>query len=67
VKNNQYIVKALNLNDNLVSQRITAYSADVAASIVTRKNKYLRVQSVEKIEEITRSFEDQGDAYLGGH
>jgi hypothetical protein len=50
-KLNQYTVKALNLNDVLVSQKIAAVSADEAAKIVTRKNKYLRVQSVEKIEE----------------
>ena len=42
-----YIVKALNLNDVLVSQRIEAYSDKQASEIVTKKNKYLRVQSVE--------------------
>jgi hypothetical protein len=42
-----YIVKALNLNDVLVSQKIEAYSERQAAEIVVRKNKYLRVQSVE--------------------
>lgn len=43
----QYIVKALNLNDAPVSQRIEAYSDKQASEIVTRKYKYLRVQSVE--------------------
>jgi hypothetical protein len=42
-----YIVKALNLNDFLVSQKIEAYSEKQASEIVTKKNKYLRVQSVE--------------------
>ena len=43
-----YVVKALNLNDVLVSQRIVAASSKEAAEIVVRKNKYLRVQSVEQ-------------------
>ena len=47
MKKQPYIVKALNLNDNLVSQRIVAASANDAAKIVVGKNKYLRVQSVE--------------------
>ena len=42
-----YTVKALNLNDVLVSQKIEAYSERQAKEIVFRKNKYLRVQSVE--------------------
>jgi hypothetical protein len=55
-KLNQYTVKALNLNDVVVSQKITAATADEAAKLVTRKNKYLRVQSVEKIEETQQHF-----------
>ncbi len=46
-----YIVKALNLNDFLVSQKIEAYSEKQASEIVTKKNKYLRVQSVEVANE----------------
>jgi len=42
-----YTVKALNLNDVLVSQKIEAYSEQQAKEIVIRKNRYLRVQSVE--------------------
>jgi hypothetical protein len=53
-----YKVDALNLNDVLVSQKIKASSASWAAKIVTRKNKYLRVQSVTLIEEPVCAFED---------
>ena len=56
-KLNQYMVKALNLDDYLVSQKIFAATANDAAKAVTRKNKYLRVQSVEKIEELRQHFE----------
>ncbi|HXF12236.1 MAG TPA: hypothetical protein VN517_03725 [Terriglobales bacterium] len=52
----QYKVSALNLNDVLVIQKISASSANAAAQIVVRKNKYLRVQAVEKIPATTQYF-----------
>lgn len=56
-KKSQYKVIALNLNDKEVAQTITANSAQEAADLVTRKNKYLRVQSVTKIETASPKFE----------
>ena len=52
----KYKVDALNLNDNIVSQRIDARNATQAAAIVTRKNKYLRVYSVCLIDEPVREW-----------
>lgn len=54
---NRYIVKALNLNNHECSIEMMAATADDAAQKVVRKNKYLRVQSVEKIEEKAQHFE----------
>lgn len=42
-----FTVKALNLNDVEVIQKIQAYTPEQAAQIVTRRNKYLKIRSVE--------------------